>query len=370
MATSARKSVRRTPARRSQTGPRKNVRRDAPARTATKTTAGAAKPKAPRVLKRAQTGARTQTSARREKLGNIGRRAGRIGLRAGIVLGVVYGLMFGVEQVYDYATTSPRFEVKHLIYEPTAHVDDAHLRELLALEPGTNILALDLQELSERVVADAWVKEATVTREMPDTVEIDVVEHRASAVVLAGKFYLANEAGLLFKQAERGERGELPIITGIDRADLVDRREDVEAKVATAIDVLARYEAKHRPRLSEIHIGEGEELTLYTAQTGTRLSLGRGELEPKLARYDALRAALGERADRLSVVHLDASEGAGRKDRVVARFVHAEDEHAFLAESMDQHAPAEPLLQPSKQAAREEEAKKRGPKKKRIPKAY
>lgn len=370
MATSARKSVRRTPARRSKTGPRSNVRTDAAAaRRASKPKTRAPKSATARVVKRAQSAA-TQTSARRDRLKTTGRRAGRIALRAGIVLGVVYGLLFGVEQVYDYATTSPRFEVKHLIYEPTAHVNDEQLRELLALEPGTNILALDLQELSERVVADAWVKEATVTREMPDTVEIDVVEHTAAAVVLAGKFYLANEDGLLFKQAERGERGELPIITGIDRAELVDQRESVESRVASAIGVLDRYQAKHRPRLSEIHIGEGDELTLYTAQTGTRLSLGRGELEPKLARYDALRAALGERADRLSVVHLDASEGAGRKDRVVARFVHAEDENAFLAESMQREPSAEPMLEPSKNAEREEQANKRAPKKKRIPRAY
>ena len=128
-------------------------------------------------------------------------------LRLGVVTSLVYGGLAAVRSVQAYATTSPRFEVRSLIYEPSPHISDDKLRQRLELAPGTNILSLDLDTLGERVAADPWVARATVTRHLPDTIEVHITEHEAAAVVLAGRFYLANRDGRLFKEVERGERG-------------------------------------------------------------------------------------------------------------------------------------------------------------------
>ena len=42
---------------------------------------------------------------------------------------LAYGVLVGVREGYAYATTSPRFEVRGLQFQPTAHVDEAHLRQ-------------------------------------------------------------------------------------------------------------------------------------------------------------------------------------------------------------------------------------------------
>lgn len=259
-----------------------------------------------------------------------------MGMKLGVVVGAVYGSLLVARGAWAYATTSPRFEVKHLVSTPTDHVDDARLRELLALEPGTNILSLDLDELSSRVTADPWVARAAVTRQLPDTLQVEVVEHEPRAVVLAERLYLADARGVLFKRAEGRERGDLPIVTGIDRRLLVDPspqvREQARARVLRAIGVLDAWERKHRPRLSEIHVAEYGDVTLFTAETGTQIRLGRGDHEQRLARYDALRAALREQADELAVVHLDSSARPGDVDRVVARFF--DETHARAAMSL------------------------------------
>lgn len=256
-------------------------------------------------------------------------------LRAGLVLGVAWALVAGGREVYEYATTSSRFEVQHLVYEPTEHVDDETLRGLLAIDPATNILALDLDALGQKIAAHPWVAQASVTRQLPDTLAIEVVEHEASAIVLAERFYLVDARGVPFKQLERGERGELPIITGIAREQLREgpERERTVATIARALEVLRLYQAKQRPRLGEIHLDEDGSITLYTANTGTALLLGRNEFEARLARWDALRLALGERAERLAVVHLDHESRPDRKDRVVARFMSDHDQDLLLAEA-------------------------------------
>jgi cell division protein FtsQ len=300
----------------------------------------------------------------------LARRIAGLTLRLCLTGGLVYGLLFGVQAVYRHATTSSRFEVRHLRYEPTRHVTDDVVRDLLALEPGTNILALDLHELGRRVTAHPWVAEATVVRELPDTLEVHVREHHAAAVVLAGKLYLADEAGVLFKEAARGEAHDLPVVTGVDRRAIATDRAAAEARVREALGVLERWHAKRRPRLSEIHLGDTGEVVLYTAETGTMLKLGRGELDAKIARFDALRAAIGEKEAELAVVHLDARSTPNRPDRVVARFFDPATEALLLAESAaasgpsqaDPSAPVDPQTGPNPEH--------RAPKKRRIPRAY
>ena len=285
-----------------------------------------------------------------------GRRLLRTSLRVGLGLALVWGLLLAGREVYEYATTSARFEARHFIYEPSPHVDDEALRELLALEPGTNILALDLEQLGERITAHPWVAEATVVRSLPDTLEISVREHVPAAMVLAERFYLVDGEGRPFKAVEAGERGELPVISGIDRSWLRDDRERAVAEIARGLAVLDRYRAKQRPRLSEIHLGSDGSVTLYTAEAGTQLNLGREHHGDRLERWDALRRALGARADGLAVVHLDQASAPDRRERVVARFADTRDEDLLLATAEAQlsegrQASDETLVDPAAAAA-------------------
>jgi cell division protein FtsA len=98
------------------------------------------------------------------------------------------------------------------------------------------------------------------------------------------------------------------VITGASAAALTSGDGGPIQRALAASDA---WSAAARPPLGEIHLGEAGELTLYPATGQSELRLGRGPIEDKLARYDALRAALGDRADRLAVVHLDAMAEVG-----------------------------------------------------------
>jgi cell division protein FtsQ len=292
------------------------------------------------------------------------RTLGRVGLRLGLVVGVAWALLAGGREVYEYATTSSRFEAQHLTFEPTEHVDDATLRELLAIAPATNILALDLEQLGARLTEHPWVAQATVTRNLPDTLAIEIVEHEAAAIVLAGRFYLVDEQGVPFKQLERGERGELPIITGVERDSLRDpeARDRAVTTIARGLAILELYQTKQRPRLGEIHLDDDGSVTLYTAQTGTQLVLGRDEFEPRLARWDALRMALGDRAERLAIVHLEHESKPDRRDRVVARFISEHDDAVLLAEAARAEPSQAESMGPDDESADDSRARSSGAK--------
>jgi cell division protein FtsQ len=295
------------------------------------------------------------------------RRLARVTLRLAVMSTVAWGLMVGVQQGYDYATTSPRFEVRGLTFDPSAHVDDDELRRRMALPPGTNILSLDLDEVATRIAAHPWVKRASVVRVLPDTLAVNVDEYEPVAILRAGDFFLLDAQATPFKPLEAGERGELPVITGIDRAMMLTRPDESRSRLDRALAALGAYELKRRPRLSEISIGDAGELTLYTAELGTQLRLGRGDIERGLARYDALRAALAEEVDKLAIVHLDATAGPDRPDRVVASFFAAKEAPSLVEDAQlraDERAAAFEAAQVAVADAASKPARKTGAKQK------
>lgn len=262
----------------------------------------------------------------------------RFVVRIGLCAGLAYGVLVGVREGYAYATTSPRFEVRALEFRPTAHVDDARLRELLALAPGTNILSLELDELAARVAAEPWVARAVVNRELPDALRVEIEEHEPVAVLAADTMLLIDSNGEPFKRLESGERGQLPVITGLDATTMLADPEGVKRRVGRALDVIAAWSEKLRPLLSEVHVDEAGGITLYTAVVGTQLRLGRGDVRVSLARFDALRAALGDETDKLAVAHLDGQASADRPERVVASFFPAKDVPKIVVEAHERAA--------------------------------
>lgn len=269
----------------------------------------------------------------RLQLGPRARRLIGAGMRLGVAFVLAWGVLLAAQQGYQYVTTSAHFEAKAVVFEPTTHVSPERLHELMGLGEGTNILAVDVDAMRRQIEADPWVASATVQRELPDTLRVAVVEHEPAAVLHAGLFYLLSRDGVPFKRVESGERGTLPVITGVAREQLIAGAPSATATVRRALEVLTAYQAKTRPRLGEIHIGDGGEAVLYSEKSGTMLRLGRGPISDKLERYDALRAALGARADKLSVVHLDAA-GPDGGQRVVASFVDDGDAAAVLAQNV------------------------------------
>ncbi|MCY1066451.1 FtsQ-type POTRA domain-containing protein [Nannocystis sp. RBIL2] len=274
------------------------------------------------------------------RVGARGRRLFSLAARLAIAVSLAWGVLLAVQASYQFVTTSARFEAKSLVYQATPHVPVDRLQSLLGLEPGTNILAVDTDALQAKIAAEPWVKRASVQRSLPDTLIVEVEEHEAAAALLSGYFYLIDRDGVPFKRLEEGERGELPVITGVDREQLVAGDARAQSAIRRGLDALTAYQQAARPRLSEVHVDQGGAVELYTAKTGAALRLGRGDVAAKLARFDALRAALGERAEQLAVVHLDLDAAPGTPERVVASFLDAEAEAAVLARGAGAHKPA------------------------------
>ncbi len=289
------------------------------------------------------------------------------GGRVALTGGVTYCMLLGVSAGVDYATTAPDFAVSSLVYEPTDHLDASDIRQILSIEPSTNILSLDLAELSSKVAAEPWVARASISRQLPDTLTVHVEEHVPKAVIQDGGFFLVDAAGEPFKRLEEGERGTLPIISGIDLSAGGSELQEQRAKIELALGVLEQWTSKTRPQLSEVNVGPHRDLTLYTAESGTQLRFGRGDFGVRLEHYDGIRLALAGNAERLAVVHLDHSIDKKRGAKVVARFVRDEDGDRLLAHASEHRKSSSNNEVISKGSDR---IKAQGQRARRIPRAH
>ncbi|MDF1790902.1 MAG: FtsQ-type POTRA domain-containing protein [Thalassobaculaceae bacterium] len=92
------------------------------------------------------------------------------------------------------------------------------LLEQIGVSRGTPILAVDLGETRNRVLALPWVKDARVERRLPDTLHITLVERRPLALWQRGRdFTLVDQDGTTIEGQDIRRFHDLPIVIG-DRA--------------------------------------------------------------------------------------------------------------------------------------------------------
>jgi cell division septal protein FtsQ len=108
----------------------------------------------------------------------------------------------------------------------------------------------------------------------------------------------------------------MPVITGISRMGYLNHPRKAHARIARALEALDRYYDKVRPKLSEVHIGKRDEISLYLQRGGVALRMGDEVTDERLRKMDAVWAALGPEMRRARAVFLD---NVARKDRVTVR---------------------------------------------------
>jgi cell division protein FtsQ len=237
-------------------------------------------------------------------------------LAATAIIGV---LGAGGMLAYRFVTTSERFAIAAIEIEGASQLSADAVRAQLPVKIGENIFTTDLGDVTKALRTDPWILSASAHRELPDTLVVEIREHRAAAVVqLGADLYLADESGHPFKRADASEVLQLPIVTGIGRDDMRLQPRETAELVVRALGVLERWRSNAlRPDISEVHVDAHHAITLHTYDRGVAIQLGAlRELEARLPTFDAAWFELSEsERARVTALHLDA-----RSDQVTVAF--------------------------------------------------
>jgi cell division protein FtsQ len=218
---------------------------------------------------------------------------------------------------YRVVLSTPRFAIREVRLPKTRHVTQAELAAAAGIEPGQNILAADLARAQGNLLSHPWIAAASVHRELPSTIVVELREREPALLVELGGLYLADHRGRVFKRADTEETEGLVVVTGIVRDDYLKNHADVEARLRRSLEILALYASRpDRPRLGEVHFEPDGGVVLYTVLGPTALRLGQGDIQPRLQRFDLVWQALAGRQALARAIYLD---NPTRPDRVTLK---------------------------------------------------
>ncbi len=147
------------------------------------------------------------------------------------------GLVYVAMEAQRFLTTSERFAVRRVEIETKGRADNEELKRLAGVSPGTNIFSIDLTQTRKNIERDPWVHDATVTRELPNKIEITYRSQEPKAILGADSMYYLNAEGVPFYRVQKGDNLKFPLIQVDGKAT---DKELLKSRVAEAVKILDR----------------------------------------------------------------------------------------------------------------------------------
>jgi cell division protein FtsQ len=214
---------------------------------------------------------------------------------------------------------SRRFAVTRVDVFGCVHRTTDQIAESAGLAVGANIFSIDLDAARAKIVADPWIKEATLGRRLPGTIMVQVTEREPGALVALGDTYLASRDGEPFKKLEPGDPTDLPIVTGLGPGAIADDRDGAVRTIRRAIDLASDYDrsplAKRAP-LEEVHVGLDGAISVVVGKDAVQLGLGAPPFRRKFDQAARVLAELDKRGAKAETILLDND---AKPERVVVR---------------------------------------------------
>ncbi len=174
---------------------------------------------------------------------------------------------------------------------------------------GSDLVAIDREAAARGIEKLPWVRHAEVRTQLPNKVTFLVQEYLPYALLLGdGKMMIVDANGHVFKRAELGEAGDLPVLTGFSttlyrEAHLQVAGEAPSGEQRRLRDVLRLIQAhatsplSERFPLSEVHRDTVLGTTLVSAKDGAEIRLGKN-LEADPLRAFALIGRVLDQAEK------------------------------------------------------------------------
>jgi cell division protein FtsQ len=182
--------------------------------------------------------------------------------------------------LYGYLVSSPYIKLEQVIVTGVDEDIKQELIELSGLNSGSSMLSMNLNEIKEKMERHPWIRSVELEKRFPHTLIIKAEKEQVMAMVLMDRLAYMNSSGTVFKEVEEADDKDYPLITGISK---IDKVRDKQLKTAAIVLDLFRTETgawSHR-ELSEIHISEDCDVSLYSISLPTVIRMGNGDLDVK-----------------------------------------------------------------------------------------
>jgi cell division protein FtsQ len=234
-----------------------------------------------------------------------------------MVCGIGSGVVWGARK---YVRTSARFSVAEIVTVGGKRRGPDDIAMIAGVSKGQNVFSIDLEKARAKLAADPWIESAEVSRQLPGTITIHVIEREAAGLVAMPEgTYLVTRDGLVIKRVEAGDPLDFHIVTGVSLKSLVEDREGAMRTIRHALDLALDYDRSplaQRSPLEEVHVEAAGDMTLVAGKSGVVLRMGDAPYKRKLDQAVRIVAELDRRGAKPDTIMLDDE---ARPDRVVVR---------------------------------------------------
>jgi len=120
---------------------------------------------------------------------------------------------------HDALTQSAYFEAKTITVDGNQRLTRKTILEQSNINIGDNVLAINLNLLRNRLLANPWIAAVELERDLPDAIHILIREQIPVAIVKLGQDFYLGESGEVIKPVELSDRIDVPVVTGLELKD-------------------------------------------------------------------------------------------------------------------------------------------------------
>jgi len=207
-------------------------------------------------------------------------------VKGGLSLTMLASLTFLGFTVYQYIQRCGRLHVGEIKVMGCMNATEAELLSLAKVDFRASLIDLDLRGVSARLAEHPWVKRVKVRRDWArKALIIEVQERVPRAFILFEDLYLVDGQGEAFKKAEPKDGLDFPVLSGLQRQEVMggdERAKNLIHQALELLEFLGQQKVFTAQEVSEIHLSKQNGLTLFTLSGGIPIRLGSGGFPEKI----------------------------------------------------------------------------------------
>ena len=215
-------------------------------------------------------------------------RIGAILLVTVVLAGIVWVVLLGSKIIgQTLFSENDRFIIKHLDIRSDGKLQPEHIREYAHIDEGMNLFAVDLKQVRDDLSSVPIVSAVSVSRKLPDTLEITVSERIPAARLgeeSTGYPLAVDRGGFVLGPTSISQ--QLPSITGLQEKGLRPGAQVGDQGVKNALHVLELCDSPSFSRflkIKNVDVSHSEYFEVHLLR-GERVRLSREDMDVKLTK--------------------------------------------------------------------------------------
>lgn len=221
-------------------------------------------------------------------------------------LGLIYILIL-IICVYFFLH-SPVFNISNIEVIGNKYLAQDKILELSQISKGTNLFKINKKNIKENIAVQPLVKNVQITRKLPSTLVINVIEHKpVGLVVCEDGFIQVSEIGTFLSLSRQIGDYKLPVISGINMEYIPGPGQAIENQgLSVALSILKKIDSSLLESLVEINVQDTKHILAYTLH-GIEIKLGsQNDMENKLIKLqEILNDIVNSVIDENSIEYID-----------------------------------------------------------------